>query len=254
MNKLIVILLLTPFLSASQVLEWTDYTLVSSGQDGYGRPRICLTQNNNPFIIWTKDNSPKTINASKWDGSSFSSPYSILSNGLDPAGGWQGPEMVSSNDTIYVVFVSTSIPNNAIFMVRSFDGGWNFSDTIRVSGNSSLNRYNLPNVTINDLGHPIVTYMEYELNWHNPRQIVKTSNDYGNTFGPGVNASALSPGEPCDCCRSDILSSGNDVYLLYRNNDVNIRDSYVSYSNDGGLTFSSFVDIDFVSWIFNKIF
>jgi hypothetical protein len=247
---LLSILFLIPFLSISQDLEWSDYQSISLGSDGYGRPRICLTQNNNPFIIWTKDNFPKTINASKWDGNSFSLPYSILPNGLDPAGGWQAPEIASSNDTVYVVFVSTSITNNAIFLIRSFNGGWNFSDTIRVSDNSNLNRYSLPNVTINNLGNPIVTYMEYELNWHNPKQIVKTSNDYGTTFGSAVNGSNLSPGEPCDCCRSDIISSGNDVYLLYRNNDVNIRDSYISFSSDGGLTFSSFVDIDFVSWNF----
>lgn len=249
MKKLLLLLLL-PTVSLSQEIMWSNYQLISSGSEGYGRPRICLTNNNYPFIIWTKDNSPKTINASKWDGSTFSSVYSILPNGLSPAGGWQGPEMASRSDTIYIVFVSTAILNNAIYLIRSFDGGINFSDTIRVSDNSNLNRYNLPNITINQMGHPIITYMEYELNWHNPKQIVKTSNDYGLTFGLGVNGSALSPGEPCDCCRADIVSYGDDIYLLYRNNDNDIRDSYISYSSDLGQTFSSFVDIDFVSWNF----
>ena len=31
--------------------------------------------------------------------------------------------------------------------------------------------------------------MEYELNWHNPKQIVKTSNNYGLTFSSAVNGS-----------------------------------------------------------------
>ena len=241
---------LTSLFAISQEISWSSYQSISSGADGYGRPRICLTQNNHPFIIWTKDNSPKTINASRWDGNSFTFPYSILPNGLDPAGGWQAPEIASNLDTIYIIFVSTAITNNAIFLIRSFDGGVSFSDTIRVSDDSNINRYNLPNITINDSGHPIVTYMEYELNWHNPRQIVKVSNDYGSTFNTPVNGSHLSPGEPCDCCRADIVSVGDDVYLLYRNNDVIIRDSYISHSSDGGLTFSSFVDIDFVSWNF----
>ena len=48
-------------------------------------------------------------------GTSFSAVYSILPNGLDPAGGWQAPEIASVSDTIYIVFVSTAIPNNAIF-------------------------------------------------------------------------------------------------------------------------------------------
>ena len=242
--------LFLPIFCFSQNLTWTNYETISSGIDGFGRPRICLTDNNNPFIIWTKDSSPKTINASKWNGNSFSSIYSILPNGLSPAGGWQGPEIASISDTIYIVFVSTSVVNNAIYLIRSFDGGINFSDTICVSDNSNINRYNLPNVTINNMGHPIVSYMEYELNWQDPKQIVKVSNDYGTTFGLPVNGSSISPGEPCDCCRSDIVVNNNDVYLLYRNNDNNIRDSYISHSTDGGQTFTSFIDIDFVSWNF----
>ena len=248
-NKVLTLLFLTPLFSIAQDLSWSSYYSISSGSDGYGRPRICVTDNT-PFIIWTKDSSPRNIKASKWNGSSFSSPYSILSDGLDPAGGWQAPEMASISDTIYVVFVSTAIANNAIFLVRSFDGGDSFSDTVRVSDDSNLNRYNLPNVTIDDFGHPIVAYMEYDLNWHNPRQMVKRSINYGSNFGLAVNGSVLSPGEPCDCCRADIVSSGDDIYLLYRNNDLNIRDSYISHSNDGGSTFSSFVDIDLVSWNF----
>ncbi|SVC86964.1 uncharacterized protein METZ01_LOCUS339818, partial [marine metagenome] len=57
--------LFLPIFCFSQNLTWTNYETISSGTDGFGRPRICLTDNNNPFIIWTKDSSPKTINASK---------------------------------------------------------------------------------------------------------------------------------------------------------------------------------------------
>jgi hypothetical protein len=250
MKKLLLILFFLPMIGFGQNLMWSNHETISSSIDGYGRPRICLTENNNPLIIWTKDSSPRTINASKWDGNTFSPVYSVLPNGLSPAGDWQGPEITSNSDTIYIVFVSTAVVNNAIYLIRSFDGGVSFSDTVRVSDDSNFNRYNLPNVTINSMGHPIITYMEYELNWHDPRQIVKVSTDYGSTFNPAVNGSSLSPGEPCDCCRSDIIANNNSVYLLYRNNDNNIRDSYISHSSDGGLSFNSFVDIDFVSWVF----
>ena len=43
-----------------QQLGWGSYTTISSSADGYGRPRIVLTANKYPLIIWIKDSSPKS--------------------------------------------------------------------------------------------------------------------------------------------------------------------------------------------------
>ena len=57
-----------------QQLVWSSHTTISSNLDGYGRPRIVLTENKSPLIIWRKDSSPKVLRASKWNGSTFSWP------------------------------------------------------------------------------------------------------------------------------------------------------------------------------------
>ena len=106
----------------SEQLNWGDFTTISSSLDGYGRPRIVLTANNYPLIIWRKDASPKVLRASKWNGNSFSAPYDILASGILPSS-WDGPEVASQGDTVYVVFTSTATLVSSIMLIRSFDGG-----------------------------------------------------------------------------------------------------------------------------------
>jgi len=245
------IILLTYNFSGAQILNWSTTQSISSGsQDGYDRPRIVLTQNNTPLIMWTKTSSPKMIKASKWNGSSFSAPYDITPSGLDITG-FIGPEIAAKGDTVYVIFLSALSANNYVYLISSFDGGLTFSDTVRVSDNSNTHKFAMPNVAVNTDGNPIISYMSSTTSWTDWEQMVKVSSDFGNTFSPAFDVSALAAGEPCDCCKSSLVANGNDVFLLFRNNDNNIRNTYVAKSSDGGLTFTSTADIDDTDWIIN---
>lgn len=233
----------------AQVLNWTVAQSISSGsQSGYGRPRVVTTADNAPLVMWTKTSTPKSIKVSKWNGSSFSAPYDIVSSILEPTG-FIGPEIASKGDTVYVVFVSARSPNNYVYLISSFDGGLTFSDTVRVSDNSNTHKFSMPNVEVNTDGNPIVSYMTCTTSWTDWEQIVKVSFDYGNTFSSAFDVSALAPGEPCDCCKSTLVGNGNDVFLLFRNNDMDVRNSYVAKSSDGGFTFTITNDIDDADWI-----
>jgi hypothetical protein len=250
-HHILVILLSIPTLIFSQEISFEQHTVISDNSDGYGRPRIVLTNNNNPLIIWRKDATPKVLKASKWNGNSFSAPYEILQAGILPSS-WDGPEAASKGDTIYIVFTSLASSQSSIMLIKSFDGGITFSDTSRVSESLAGHKYRMANIEINENGQPIVSYMQYLLNWLEPKQMVNVSSDFGITFNGAIEASALSPGEPCDCCKSSIVSKGDDIFLMYRNNENNIRNSYVSKSNDGGLTFSTFNDMDDYQWILSS--
>jgi hypothetical protein len=81
--------------------------------------------------------------------------------------------------------------------------------------------------------------------------MVKTSFDFGMSFSLAADVSALAPGEPCDCCQSTLVTNGDNVYLLFRNDDVNVRNSYIAQSTDEGLTFSTTQDLDDINWILN---
>jgi len=243
--------MLVPILFFGQEIIFDTHQIISGGSDGYGRPRVVLTTNDAPLIVWRKDATPKTLKASKWNGSSFSSPYDILATGILPSS-WDGPEVVSRGDTVYVVFTSLATSQSSIMLIKSFDGGLTFSDTIRVSENNPLHKYRMANIAINKDGHPVVSYMQYLLNWLEPKQMVNVSISFGDSFVGAIAGSNLSPGEPCDCCKSSLVCSGDDVFLLYRNNESNMRNSYISKSTDGGMSFSSFMDMDDYIWMLSS--
>jgi hypothetical protein len=45
------------------------------------------------------------------------------------------------------------------------------------------------------------------------------------------------------------VSEGNTVVMPYRDNDNNIRDTWVGVSNDGGASFTSGMDVDQQDWL-----
>jgi len=250
MKKLLLILLCLPMIGFGQQLIWDSYTTISNISDGYGRPRIVLTEDKSPLIIWRKDSSPKVLRASKWNGSFFSPPYDILETGILPSS-WDGPEIAAKGDTVYVVFTSLATTQSSIMLIKSFDGGLTFSDTIRVSENNPTHKFRMANIAIKKDGNPVVSYMQYLLNWMEPKQMVNTSVSLGDTFIGASEGSLLAPGEPCDCCKSSLVCSSDNVYLLFRNNDNNARNSYISKSIDGGLSFVLTADMDDYSWMLN---
>jgi len=244
--------LLLPFFSFSQYLSPSTTYIISSGpSEGYERPRIVITANNSPFVIWSKPSTPKAIKARKWNGTAFNSAFDLVTSDLMPTG-FIGPEIASKGDTVYLIFESLLHNNHVIYLKRSFDGGFTFSDTIRVSDNSNIHKFAMPNLTVREDGNPIISYMQSTNSWTNWKQMVKTSFDFGMNFSAAVDVSDLAPGEPCDCCQSTLIASSNSVFLLFRNNNNNVRNSYIAKSIDDGISFVATQDLDDVDWILNS--
>ena len=57
----------------------------------------------------------------------------------------------------------------------------------------------------------------------NPKQMVRTSNDYGVTFNSAVNASINASADPCECCKGSLVVDDANIFLLFRKNDNNIN-------------------------------
>jgi len=243
--------LLLPIFSFGQYLSpSTTYILSSGPSEGFDRPRVVITANNSPFVIWSKPSTPKAIKARKWNGTAFDSASDLVDASLMPTG-FIGPEIAAKGDTVYLIFESLLHNNHVIYLKRSFDGGLTFSDTIRVSDNSNTHKFAMPNISVREDGNPVISYMECLPNWTHWKQMVKTSFDFGMSFSAAADVSALAPGEPCDCCQSTLVTNGNNVYLLFRNDDVNVRNSYIAQSTDQGLTFTATQDLDDINWVIN---
>ena len=243
--------LLLPIFSFGQYFSSSATYILSSGpSEGYDRPRVVITANNSPFVIWSKPSTPKAIKARKWNGNSFDSTFNLVNSDLMPTG-FIGPEIAANGDTVYLIFESLLHNNHVIYLKRSLDGGITFSDTIRVSDNSNTHKFAMPNISVREDGNPVVSYMECLPNWTDWKQVVKTSFNFGMSFSSATDVSALAPGEPCDCCQSTLVTNGNNVYLLFRNDDNNVRNTYIAKSTDDGLTFSDTQDLDDINWVLN---
>ena len=250
MKSFLFFLLLPVFSFAQYLNPSTTYVLSSGTSEGYERPRVVITANNSPFVIWSKSSTPKAIKARKWNGAAFDSAFDLVNANLIPTG-FIGPEISSKGDTVYLIFESLLHNNHIIYLKRSFDGGLTFSDTIRVSDNSNTHKYAMPNISVREDGNPIISYMQCLPNWTDWKQVVKTSFNFGMSFSLATDVSALAPGEPCDCCQSTLVSDCNNVYLLFRNDDSNVRNTYIAKSTDDGLNFTDTQDLDDLNWILN---
>ena len=250
--KNLILFLFFPFLTFGQQLQLNNPIIISSGSaEGYDRPRVVITANQSPFVIWSKATTPKAIRGRKWNGTAFGNAVDLVNADLMPTG-FIGPEVAAKGDTVYLIFESLLHNNHVIYLKKSFDGGFTFSDTIRVSDNSNTHKFAMPNIGIREDGNPIISYMESTTSWTDWKQMVKTSFDFGTTFSAAVDVSALAPGEPCDCCQSTLVAKGDNVYLLFRNNDNNVRNTYIAKSADNGVTFISTHDLDDVNWVLNS--
>jgi len=253
MKKIIphfILLLTLSFQISAQIIS--DPQVVAL-QDPWGnaRPRIALNADGNPVVIWTNVDT-QNIYCSVKSGDDFSTPLQLNPDGvLSAAMDWQGPDIASSGNHIAVVFKQTPEMEGHIYLVRSEDGGMSWGDTIRVATTGTI-MLRFPALAMDNEGNPYVLLMQlYDMGASGSEWAVVRSEDEGQTFLPAVSASNLSGVYVCDCCPGVITVNGDDVAVVYRNNDENVRDMRATISTNGAQTFSITADMDDVDWMIN---
>jgi hypothetical protein len=229
-------------------ITWGTASDVSSSTFGYNFPRIVQDGGGDPVISWTSNGN---MYFARWNGSGFSTPTTL--NSVPIAGaGWMGPDIASKGDTIFAVYKETpeADTNSHVWCVRSFDGGITFNPPVRVDFIGD-NICRFPTVTVDDSGNPIVGFMRFDAGFGNAQWMISRSTNGGVSFFADVLASGWSSGtsEVCDCCPSKIVSDGNTVAMPYRDNNSNIRDTWVGISTDGGANFLGGMDVDQQGWM-----
>lgn len=233
---------------AQQTINWGPEISVADGTTyGNVRPRLALTTNDEPIVLFGKNGIGKLFVA-KGNAGTFGTPVDILPDGLGTyLANWTGPDIAAKGDTVIAIFKALPFEDGDIYAVRSTDGGLTFSDTIRVDDHETGRTF-LPALTIDNNGNPIVDYMIFDGPNDNPRYVVAQSTDAGLTYGQRVVASSTVTGEACDCCPAEMVTDGPNQLLLFRNNESNIRDIHAVRSTDGGATFPAAADMEELGW------
>lgn len=246
-----VLWMLTVWISAhaQSGITWSVPVTVAASSFGNLHPRIALNRQGSPMVIWGRA-SDESVFFSRWDGKRFSTPQKINGSLKIATASWMGPQIASYGDTVYVVMKQT--PENSteshIYIVRSEDGGLTFSSPQRVDAIAdSISRF--PTVTCDSRGNPIVGFMKFDARFRDSRWVVVTSSDLGRTFTLDRKASGWADAKGvCDCCPGALVSDGDVVAMLYRNNANDIRDIWMGVSNNNGASFVGGCNVDNNSW------
>lgn len=237
-------------ISLKAQITWGATADIAPSSFGNHHPRIVVDANENPLVIWGKSND---LMYSRWNGTEFTTPITLNPGNISIAeGSWMGPDIAAHGDSVYVVYKQTpeSSSSSPIWCISSYDGGLTFSSPVQVDDiGNSISRF--PTITTDDLGNPIIGFMKFDFDFGDPRWVVSKSIDFGVTFLPDVLASGWSgaTSEVCDCCPGAITSSGNNIAMLYRDNNENIRDTWAGISTDTGTSFNGGMNVDQQNWM-----
>lgn len=243
-------LLIAPMLGLTQNLGMA-IPVADGNTYGKTRPRIVVDANGTPIILWGRKTTDK-VYVARLDGNVFTTPIQVTPGTLEGfVSDWAGPDMVSNGDDVFVTFHSQPESTGYVYVVKSSDGGVTFGDTVRAE-NAAVEQSRFPVIAVDPNGNPAVMFMKFEGNWIDPQYVVANSPNGGLSYLDDVNASEIAPGEVCDCCPAALLSEGQRQIAMFRNNDNNLRDLWVTISSDNGADFDTGDDMDPNNWMINS--
>lgn len=227
-------------------IVWDDPIAVSVEAQDNNRPRIALTQEGNPIVLWGQD-SGNQLHLARWVAPGFESVSGFLPAGIEAfTSVWAGPELDANGGVVAVVFKRYPEDVNGAYYIQSLDGGLTWSDTLQVDfalGSGFQSRF--PSVALDSSGEAAVSLMTFEGNYLDPTYEVAMGSDGNAVFSELQNTStAFFDGEACDCCMAEMLHQGDDVIQLYRNNIGNIREIRAVRSSDNGSEFDQSFECD----------
>jgi hypothetical protein len=221
---------------------------VSGSATGNTHPRITLV-NDNPLVLWGAPVDNDNLFYSTWNGSGFNAPVQLTHDDEAVMLGYaEGPVIKSKGDSVFIIYVSMGPTEHRVYLRKSVDAGLTFSDTMIVNDRSYGFSLEYANMELDENGNPNIIFIRNE-NGFLPHHVLYRSVVDGNTFLGEIQVTPDSLGQQaCECCPASVAVDANRIYCAYRNNISNIRDFYVSVSDNFGITFDSLKRIDFGNW------
>ncbi len=238
---------------AQSTVQWSDSIVVDSTTRPITSPRIVLLSDGTPLVTCGINgdfvNYTSQIWCSRFENGAFTTPVGVVQEPYEPLlYGFGGYDVALSGSQVFIVFEQQQ---QGIFLASSDDGGNTFGSPSSVQGSVAGGYAILPSVTVDGTDNPVVSYILHKQG--ETDYMVRRSIDSGLSFNDTpVIANAPAPGGAvCECCTSDLLASGDSIWLLFRNNNQDLRDIWMSRSTDLATTFDTATDVDATDWQLN---
>lgn len=248
LHLLVLLLLLQPNEQKAQSsVVWSDSIVIASTSLPVTAPRIAFLNDGTPVVAWGTSSNASQIWCSRFENGAFTTAIPVVQSPNQPIlFGFGGYDMAVFGNQVYVVFEQLA---GGIWCTSSSDGGQSFGQAVQVQPAISGGYATISSITTDDAGNPIISYIREK---NGAVYEVRKSADGGMSFGDPVVANAPAPGgEVCECCSSDLLTSGDSVWIVFRNNNQNIRDIWISRSTDLAASFDLAADMDETDWQIN---
>ena len=181
------------------------------------------------FVWYAQEGSGQNVVYTRTNnsGSSFSTPIQVNQISGNIIGYTQsGPIIRVYNDVLYVVYMDNRDGGMAVYMNKSEDNGNSWNEDMLISDQMYMQMY--PEMEIDSEGTIHLIYYSFASN--NLLQDVRYATmEVGDmVFSPSTAVGLVDEyQEPCDCCQPDLFITDTDgLYLLYRNNISDIRDTF----------------------------
>tara|TARA_B100001113_G_scaffold306877_1_gene268263 strand:- start:1557 stop:2933 length:1377 start_codon:yes stop_codon:yes gene_type:complete len=154
--------------------------------------------------------------------------------------GQSGPKIEIYNDKIFITYIDDRTGDWSVYMNVSYDNGNSWEQEILISDTPHYNGYQ--DFEIDTNGNLHLIYYNYSASHHvqDVRYRFASNNDGNWSFNESNPVGIVNDQmEPCDCCQPDLeIDENGSVFIAYRNNMQNIRETYLSIKRFNQDTFS----------------
>jgi len=206
-------------------------------------PEIAIDENI-IHLIWVSaigNNKNTMYSKSENYGETFSNPLQInyLDNNI-VAYGQSGPKINIFNNKVYITYTDNRSGLTSVYLNISNDNGVTWEEETLISDTPYLNMYQ--DFKVDSQGNLHLVYYNYAANYElddvRYRFFDFGNNEFYDSIAMGVVTDNM---EPCDCWQPDLeVDINGDIYVAYRNNEQNIRDTYIAVKRNGDENFSEY--------------
>ena len=241
MRYLLMTSILLCFIFSQTEYVFSDNVQITDSSNDQKFPEIIINDNIIHLTWVSIYGNTKNIMYSRSEdfGESFSEPIQInyLNNNII-AYGQSGSKIESFNDNIFITYIDDRTESWAVYLNISYDNGLTWEQEIMISDTPYLNGYQ--DFEVDNDGNLHLVYYNFASNNHlqdvRYRFAEVDNNDwnFNSSMAMGIVNNEM---EPCDCCQPDLeIDENGNVYVAYRNNVQNLRDTYLSvkrFNEDG---------------------
>ena len=214
-------------------------------------PDMISDDQGNIHIVWMEQhggNTNVTYTRTTDGGEIFSEPIQVnLITGNVIAYTQSGPIIRVYNENLYVVYMDNRSGLTAVYMNISNDNGDNWGEDILISDQTYMQMYT--DMEIDSDGTLHLIYYNFDSN-HLIQDVRYAAMLTGEeAFSPSSVVGLMDEyQEPCDCCQPDLfITDTDDLYIAYRNNISDIRDTFLVKKMQGEPVFSEKIQVSYHS-------